>query len=147
MDNQNEGVALLQPAPAFRPDVEAVARGDRFFSWIEELSELARYRSHTVIHDEQDAPSAIYWVQRGRIEISVKGVGTVELGPGEFFGELLFEQGMLGRVYCAQALEESVVWVLHRDRVRGLWQHDPEVLAKLRGLVGFKQDLVFLFDA
>ncbi|MCS6936427.1 MAG: cyclic nucleotide-binding domain-containing protein [Candidatus Bipolaricaulota bacterium] len=147
MGNPNESIAVLESGPSFRPDVEAVARGDRFFDWIEELSELVRYRADAIIHGEQDAPSAIYWVQQGRIEIAVNGVGTIELGPGEFFGELLFGAGAPGRVYRARALEESVVWVLHRDRVRGLWRHDPEVLAKLRGVVGFKQDLVFLFDA
>lgn len=147
MENQNEGVALAQPARVFQPDVEAVARGDRFFHWVEELSELVRYTPDAVIHGEQDAPSAIYWVQRGRVEIAVQGVGAVELGPGEFFGELLLRPSARGRVYRARALEESVVWVLHRDRVRGLWRHDPEVLAKLHGMVGFRQDLVFLFEA
>lgn len=146
MENQHQNVALLESGSDFRPDVEAVARSDRFFHWVEELSELVRYTPDAVIHSEQDAPSAIYWVQRGRVEIAVKGVGAVELGPGEFFGELLLRPSARGRAYRARALEESVVWVLHRDRVRGLWRHDLDILKRLRGLVGFKQDLVFLFD-
>ncbi len=144
MQSANESV--LQQTVAFRPDVEAVARSDRFFDWITELSELARYAPQAIIHDERDAPSALYWVQRGRVEVSVGGVGTTELGPGEFFGELLMQQSIVGRAYRARALEESVVWVLHRDRLRGLWRHQAEVLGKLRGMVGFKQDLVFLFN-
>lgn len=146
MKSANESVSVLQQSAVFRPDVEAVARSDRFFDWIAELSELARYTPNAVIHDECDAPSAIYWVQRGRVEVSVGGVGATELGPGEFFGELLLQQATVGRAYRARALEESVVWVLHRDRLRGLWRHQAEVLAKLRGMVGFKQDLVFLFN-
>lgn len=128
----------------FQP--EAPARSDRIFGWIEEISDLAHYPCGAIIHAEQDAPSAIYLIYRGRVELSLSGTEGTVLGAGEFFGELRLNGGATARVYRAQVLEASDVWVLSRERVLGLLQHRPDLLAKLKGMVAYKQDLLFLFD-
>jgi CRP-like cAMP-binding protein len=140
---------MLKEAPTFQPDVETPSRGDRIFGWIEEVSELTRFPRGTRIHTEQDAPDAIYLIYRGRVEFSFLGSAAGELGTvleaGEFFGELRLDEEQAKRVYCAQTLEESDVWVLRRERVLQLLQHRPDLVTRLKGMVAYKQDLLFLF--
>ncbi len=143
-------IDMLKEAPTCQPDLETPARGDRIFGWIEEVSELRRYPRGAQIHTDQDVLDAIYLIYRGRVEFSFLGSAAGELGAvleaGEFFGELRLDEERTKRVYCARALEESEVWVLRRERVLELLEGRPDLLARLKGMVAYKQDLLFLFN-
>ncbi len=129
---------MLQTASPFQ--VEVLPQGDRFFRWIEEIAELERYGCGAWIHGGHDAPDAIYLIRRGRVGVSSGEAGVV-LRAGELFGELFFDDAGVRGSYLARALEESEVWVVRRERVEQLLGG----LGALRGLMGYKRDLIFLF--
>lgn len=131
---------MLQTAPPFQ--LELPSQGDRFFHWIAEVAELVRYGRGAWIHGGHDVPDAIYLIRRGRVGVSTGEDGAV-LRAGELFGELFFDEGELRGSYLARALEESEVWVLRRERVERLFGEKGR--GALRGLIGYKSDLVFLF--
>nr|BAL57708.1 hypothetical protein HGMM_F52A12C28 [uncultured Acetothermia bacterium]BAL59392.1 hypothetical protein HGMM_OP4C028 [Candidatus Acetothermum autotrophicum] len=132
---------MLQAAPPFCP--EAPVWSDRFFRWLEEVGELVRYGRGEWIHQGHDAPDAIYLIRRGRVGVSAGEDGVI-LGSGDLFGELFFNEEELRGSYLARALSESEVWVVRRERVQELL---GERVGVLRGLIGYKRDLVFLFSS
>lgn len=131
---------MLQTAPPFQ--LELAPHSDRFFHWVEEIAELVHYTRGEWIHGGHDAPDAIYLIRRGRVGVSSGEEGAI-LRAGDLFGELFFDDEELRGSYLARALEESEVWVVRRERVQELL--GEKGLGALRGLIGYKRDLVFLF--
>lgn len=131
---------MLHTAPPF--ELGVLPQSDRFFQWVEEIAELVHYARGAWIHGGHDAPDAIYIIHRGRVGVSAGEAGAV-LQSGELFGELFVDDHDLRGSYLARALEESAVWVLRRERVQELL---GERAHSLRGLIGYKHDLVFLFQ-
>ena len=133
---------MLQTAPPFQPDIEALPWSDRLFRWMEEIGETVRYGRGEWIHAGHDAPDAIYLIRRGRVGVSVGEDGAI-LRAGELFGELFFDEELRGS-YLARALDESEVLVVRRERVHALL--GEKGFCAVRGLIAYKRDLVFLFS-
>jgi len=133
---------VLQMMVPFR--LECVDPGDRLFRWMEGVGERVCYGRGAWIHYGHDASDAIYLICRGRVGVA-SGEGGVILEAGDLFGELFFDDdGEFRGSYLARALEESEVLVMRRERVRELL--GEKGLGRLRGLIGYKRDLVFLFQ-
>ncbi len=132
---------LLQTAWPFQLSVEIVTQGDRLWRWLGGSAEPVRYARGEWIHQGHDMPDAIYLIRRGRVGISSGGKGVI-LGAGDLFGELFLDEELRGS-YLARALEESEVLVVQREQVYELL--GEKGLGALRGLIGYKSDLIFLF--
>lgn len=118
----------------WRADTEAIG-------WLGELGVRKRYGRGEWIHGGHDAPDAIYLVYRGRVGVAFGGAGAV-MGAGDWFGELFLDDELRGS-YLARALEESEVWVVRRERFSEALREKG--LGRLRGLIGYKRDLILVF--
>src|SRR6266516_2011840 len=84
------------------------------------LGSLRHYRRGTYLFYQGDSSESVFFLWRGRIEISSFSVTghrqlLTTLASPQFFGEL----GVLGsgkRTSTAEALEECTVWVISGDR-------------------------------
>ncbi|MEN8133814.1 MAG: Crp/Fnr family transcriptional regulator [Pseudomonadota bacterium] len=77
------------------------------------------YRKQTVIVDKGDDTSALFVIASGRIKIFIADddgheIVLNEQGPGEHFGELALLSDS-PRTASAMTLEDSALWVLHKQ--------------------------------
>ena len=100
-----------------------------------ELRDFARHavtRSHpknTVVVSEGDETDSLYIIVSGRVKIYVsdeKGKEIVlnEAGPGEFFGEMVLDEGP--RSASVMTLEPTQFLVVPKDDFRGFVTNSPE---------------------
>ena len=117
---------------------------------------LRNYRRGTYLFYQGDDSSDVFFLSRGRVEITTDSATGhrqlhTTLEPGQFFGEL----GVLGdqpRTATAFVVEEAAVWVASADVfVEFLGHHFEAARALLRGLAwqiqaheAFVEDLLFL---
>jgi CRP/FNR family cyclic AMP-dependent transcriptional regulator len=144
----------LDRAMAATPILEKISR-----SAVHDLAEagtIRQYRRGTYLFYQEDDPDNVFFLWKGRIEVSSLSVTghrqlLTTLDHPQFFGEL----GVLGeqrRTATAVALEDSMVWVVGGDRfLRFLGDHFEATRALLRGLArqiqaheSFVEDLLFL---
>jgi CRP/FNR family cyclic AMP-dependent transcriptional regulator len=95
---------------------------------------VAEYRKDAVVYRQASAADAVFYVQKGKIKITVaskqgKGAVIAILGPGEFFGEGCLN-GQAQRLSSAKAMVESeVTRVGKAEMIRVL--HDEPAFGEL----------------
>jgi CRP/FNR family transcriptional regulator/CRP/FNR family cyclic AMP-dependent transcriptional regulator len=120
------------------------------------LGVVRRYRRATYLFHQGDESPDVYFLVRGRIEISSLSASGhrqlhTTLDRPQFFGEL----GVLGgmpRTAAALALDESSVWVVSAEAFQGFLAEEPAVAgALMRALArqvqsqeAFVEDLLYL---
>jgi CRP-like cAMP-binding protein len=117
--------------------LEAVLRSVPFFTGLDrvDLARLAgaleevRYRPREVIFHEATEGDALYFVDHGRVRISVRtpaGERTItEIGVGAYFGDFGLLLGR--RTASAVALTDVKLWKLPRERFEEVAQESPLV--------------------
>ncbi len=101
-------------------------------------STVRKYRPGEKILVSGDDASALYYVEKGCVEVSYTHRDTrivvALIGRGEFFGEIGFFDGG-ARVRDIVATAETVVSVWDKDNVEGMVQADPALHARFLFLV------------
>ena len=104
---------------------------------IEQLAEdLGRREAAVgeVVIRQGDPGDAFYIVEAGRLEAVVDGVRTVELGPGDSFGEIALVRDV-PRTATVRAVEPSVLAILAREPFVGAITSSAESSAVAAGVI------------
>ncbi len=105
------------------------------FELLSGLFQERQVKPNTTIFSEKMPAEALYIVKSGKIRISVMEgegdeVGLLELGPGDFFGEIALIQES-SRAVTARAESAVEVLILTRRDFNALLDLDPRVAAKV----------------
>jgi CRP-like cAMP-binding protein len=104
---------------------------ERFLTSTGTAKRLTEYEKGAVIFAQGDPAKSVFYLQAGRVKLSVVSslgkeavVGVV--GPGDFFGESCLA-GQPVRMATASAMVASRVLTIGRNRMRRLLRHEPEL--------------------
>lgn len=105
------------------------------FELLSGLFQERKVKPNTNLFSEKMPAEALYIVKSGKIKISVMEgegdeVGLLELGPGDFFGEIALIQES-SRAVTARAESAVEVIMLARKDFSALLDLDPRVAAKI----------------
>jgi len=105
------------------------------FELLTGLLQERQVKPNTTIFSEKMPAEALYIIKSGKIKISVMEgegdeVGLLELGPGEFFGEIALIQES-SRAVNARAETAAELIMLSRKDFLALIDLDPRVAAKI----------------
>ena len=105
------------------------------FELISGLFQERKLKPNTTIFSEKMPAEALYIVKSGKVKISVMEgesdeIGLLELGPGDFFGEIALIQES-SRAVTARAESAVEVLMLTRRDFVALLDLDPRVGAKI----------------
>jgi CRP-like cAMP-binding protein len=105
------------------------------FELISGLFQERKVKPNTTIFSEKMPAEALYIVKSGKVKISVMEgesdeIGLLELGPGDFFGEIALIQES-SRAVTARAENAVEVLMLTRKDFLALLDLDPRVGAKI----------------
>jgi CRP-like cAMP-binding protein len=105
------------------------------FELISGLFQERKVKPNTTIFSEKMPAEALYIVKSGKVKISVMEgesdeIGLLELGPGDFFGEIALIQES-SRAVTARAESAVEVMMLTRRDFVALLDLDPRVGAKI----------------
>ncbi|MGQ9477966.1 MAG: cyclic nucleotide-binding domain-containing protein [Candidatus Bipolaricaulia bacterium] len=110
------------------------------------------YQRGEFIYLPGDPSEAVYLIQAGRVRLAFcdelgERQTVAILGPGELFGELVLS-GEAPQEFSAQALTETRLYVLDKWRLLELIRSAPgsELSDRLRQLLGYKKELLFLYQ-
>jgi len=96
------------------------------------------FKAGELICHEQDPCDALFLVESGQVSIVQNGAATGDgatlLGPGEAFGELALVTGM-PHIARAEAVEDTVVWEIHKDDFSEIVAVSPGLQKNIRSLV------------
>jgi len=96
------------------------------------------FKAGELICHEEDPCDALFLVESGRVSILPHGADEGEapdyLGPGEAFGEMALVTG-LPPIARAVAMEDTVVWEIHKDDFAEIVAVSPGLQENLRRLV------------
>jgi CRP-like cAMP-binding protein len=112
-----------------RPRKRAPFEGNALRAVLPEGRTLREYRKGTAIFTQGDPADAVFFVQRGRVKLTVlsrqgKQAVIALLGPGEFFGEgCLIGQPL--RLATARAMAESEVMRVSKAAMIRVLQDEP----------------------
>ena len=100
-----------------------------FLSRVGQGTTLAEHRSKQVIFSQGDAADSIFYIQKGKIKITVVSARGKEavvaiLGPGEFFGEGCLA-GQLKRMATATAMVAASVTRLEKTAAMRVLHEEP----------------------
>jgi len=99
-----------------------------------EGKEILKLRKGIKVFSQGDAAGAIYFIQSGRVKVTITSVKGKEavlamLGPREFFGEgCLVGQSL--RIYTATTTEASTVFEIHKRAMLQALRAQPELSEK-----------------
>jgi CRP-like cAMP-binding protein len=100
------------------------------------LSDIEKrvFRAGEVICHEEDPCDALFLIETGRVRIvphdTGPGADAVVIGPGEAFGELALVTGR-PPIARAEAVQDTVVWEVHKDDFREVVDVSPKLRRKL----------------
>jgi len=105
------------------------------FELISGLFQERKVKPNTTIFSEKMPAEALYIVKSGKVKISVMEgesdeIGLLELGPGDFFGEIALIQESSRAVTARAETAVEVIMLTRRDFV-ALLDLDPRVGAKI----------------
>lgn len=117
---------------------------------VELVEEVARYGRGEFIYLPGDPSDAVYLIHKGSVRLSfIDEAGECQtvaiLGEGELFGELVLD-GSVPQEFSAEALAETTVSAINKWRLLRLIRHEPELAKRLSELLGYKKDLLFLYQ-
>lgn len=121
-----------------------------------EITRMVEIRKGEVLYFPEDPSNTLYFLKRGRIQISMVSEQGKELilamiGPGEIFGELcLADEGLRNSI--ARPLEDSLLCVSSREAFEEFLKDNIGLALKINKLMGFRRkqietrlaDLIFL---
>jgi len=91
-----------------------------------------------LICHEEDPCDALFLIESGRVSVIPGNAGEGQpatlLGPGEAFGELALVTGQ-PPIARAEAVEDTVVWEIHKDDFSEVVSVSPALQRRLRGFV------------
>jgi len=103
------------------------------------------FKAGELICHEEDPCDALFLVESGQVSIVQNGTAgsatATLLGPGEAFGELALVTG-LPHIARAEAVEDTVVWEIHKDDFREIVAVSPGLQKNLRHLVAGRSSRV-----
>ena len=105
------------------------------FELLSGLIKERQVKPNTTLFSEKMPAEALYIVKSGKIKISVmegegEEIGLLELGPGDFFGEVALIQES-SRAVTARAESAVELVMLTRKEFLALLDLDPRVAAKI----------------
>jgi len=105
------------------------------FELLSGLFQERQVKPNTTIFSEKMPAEALYIIKSGKIKISVMEgegdeVGLLELGPGDFFGEIALIQESSRAVTARSESAAEVVMLTRKDFI-ALLDLDPRVAAKV----------------
>lgn len=122
---------------------------------LDRVTRIALMPKFAPIYLPGDQADCVYLLKRGQVRISRlhqdgKQVVLSILGPGDIFGELVVA-GESQRSEVAEAMEATMLCVMHRQDFENVLRHQPDVHLKLTRLIGLRlnriesrvEDLVF----
>jgi voltage-gated potassium channel len=83
---------------------------------------------------EGEAAHSMYFIAAGKVEVALKKREHVQLGPGQFFGEVAVLR-RVRRSATAIALTRTSLLVLDAQDLHGLMQRDSRIAARIREVV------------
>jgi CRP-like cAMP-binding protein len=96
------------------------------------------FRAGELICHEQDPCDALFLIESGRVRVlpggAAEGAPPEMLGPGEAFGELALVTG-LPHIARAEAVEDALLWEIHKDDFSEIVAVSPGLQKTLRNLV------------
>lgn len=120
-----------------------------------ESAERFAVAARDTIYRQGDPSTSLFFIECGTVKLSFidptgKRISLPPRGPGDMFGELALI-GERARSHHAEALEESTLIQIPRERFLAFVRHQPELLLQLlevlggriRELEGLVQDLAF----
>src|ERR1041384_6804795 len=95
---------------------------------------ITKYARSAVIFTQGDSATDVFYVQLGRIKLSVlsrpgKKAVVAILGPGDFFGEGCLA-GQPRRMSTASALSASTVLVIEKGQMQEMIHNEPALAAR-----------------
>ena len=103
------------------------------------------FKSGEVICHEEDPCDALFLIETGRVRIfhhdQEQGSEPAVIGPGEAFGELALVTG-LPPITRAEAVDDTVVWELHKDDFREVVAVSPGLQRKIGQLAHRREPAV-----
>ena len=126
------------------------ARALSKFLQMEFAEEAACYRPGEFIYLPGDPSDAVYLICKGSVRLSfIDEEGERQtvaiLEEGELFGELVLDHAA-SQEFSAEALTETTVYVIDKWKLPRLIRHLPELAEQLSELLGYKKDLLFLYQ-
>jgi len=90
---------------------------------------ISKYRKNKIVFSQGDAADAVYYIQKGKIKITVvsdrgKEAVVCILGPDEFFGEGCVA-GQAARISTAATITEAVIARIDRAEIVRLLKEQP----------------------
>ncbi len=108
---------------------------------LERLSKMRVLGRNEVIYMEGDPADSVFLLKQGRVSLSMlvgdREVTLAILGPGEIFGELIFN-GEEFRECTALALDNTVICTIRRRDFESLIRSHPDLAFKIIKLMGLK---------
>ena len=105
---------------------------ERFNEWIQQLGRTVRYRKDQEIVVRGSRERCLYYVEEGTVEVSHgqdhTRIVVALIGPGEFFGEIGFFDGV-SRVRNIRATNEAVLRIIDWETMESFRRRDPESYA------------------
>ncbi len=122
---------------------------------MERITRMQEIKKRQPLYLPGDPSTNVYLLKKGRVKLANTGVSGKEvtfeiLEPGEIFGELEVLEG-LPREMTAEALDDAMICVIHREDFDRYLAAHPNVTVKLTKLIGLRlrkiqarvEDLVF----
>ncbi len=111
---------------------------------------VAHYRHGEFIYVPGDPSDAVYLIREGRVRLSfIDEQGERQtlaiLSQGEFFGNLILE-GFAPQEFIAEAITETTLCVIDKWKLPQIIRHEPRLAEQLSELLGYKKDLLFLYQ-
>jgi CRP/FNR family transcriptional regulator, cyclic AMP receptor protein len=101
-----------------------------FLANVGEGKAIAKYRKGNVVFSQGDAADAVFYLQKGRVKLTVvseqgKEAVVAILGPGSFFGEGCLN-GHAVRIATTTAIDECVITKMAKAAMIATMQNEPD---------------------
>lgn len=128
------------------PDSKQIAEWLGKISFFENFSSyerkrIATFQSHFIVYNpntriirEGDTDTTLFILIRGNVMVEKAGASIIQLGPGEFFGEMAFLTNTI-RNTDVVALEHSLVLRMSQQLMKGL---SSQIREKIKDQIIFK---------
>lgn len=120
-----------------------------FLSVTRRASSQRHYKPGEQVFAENDEPDFIYFIQSGRVSVSIQKFTVSEqvatLGPGDYFGELAVLVGER-RTATVTAVEDSELLQLEKDEFLELLKSNPQLQEKINNIVAQRSEELALVE-
>jgi CRP/FNR family cyclic AMP-dependent transcriptional regulator len=115
---------------AVRKRAKAAFDPETFLAKAGEGKTVSKYRKHQVVFSQGDAADAVFFIQQGKVKVTVvseqgKEAVIAILEPGQFFGEGCLNGHVL-RIATTRAVDECVITRLEKATMIATIHNEPE---------------------